>query len=191
LSLRVESFLRRTAGPPSFRRPRRCFGASWASPRSCPSVRKGNPRCVKRVGRRSPMTPLATVYDVLDDWAGERFTLPIAHQLADMPLRQLIEFQAHYQDWQPKLRAKRLSPGELRPLVWNQFQAVGVFASGMKYPPNRDQFIRLLLTYAHGVAVPSELQAVFFRLSNASMSESLRLSLKGGARRLCVPARTQ
>lgn len=115
----------------------------------------------------------STVYALLDERAGERFTPRVARRLATMPFEQIVAFHDSYQEWQPKLVVRALLPGELRPLVWNEFQSIGVFASGIKSPPNRDQFIRLLLTYAHGVAIPSELQAVFSHLSRFGASERL------------------
>ena len=68
----------------------------------------------------SPSQP--TVYDMLDDWVGERFSMHVAEQLSGMPPEQLDAFHAHYEQWQPRLRARHLDTESCGPTYGMDFR---------------------------------------------------------------------
>lgn len=102
-----------------------------------------------------------TVYRFLDEWAGERIQESNVARIADMTVQRLDEFVSSYREARSRLDSRRLRPGELRPLVSNRFQHVqSISGDALPGAPDRDHVLRMVLTYAHGVGIPSELQTL-------------------------------
>lgn len=105
-----------------------------------------------------------SVYDLLDTWAGERFTLEVAERLAYMPMEQLDHFEHHYRNWLPKLNVPPKRPGELRPHVPNMFHGVnnaGGLGVSLRDEVGIGTYNCFLFLYAHSVAMPSQLEPLF------------------------------